>query len=345
MTGPTSPLARSVAVILLLSAIFLFFNLGAYSLKEPDEGRYAEIPREMVESGDWLVPHFDYVRYFEKPPLLYWATALSFRAFGVNEWAFRLPNALFALLCVLSLYLFARRPFGEVTAFLSAIILMSAFGFFAMGRVVTTDMLFTFLLCLSLLSFDSFYRTGRRRQLCLFYISLGLATLTKGPVAILLMGATIVPFLLAEGRLRFIKELRLFWGIPLFLAVAAPWFIAISLKEGEFFSFFFVDQHLMRFLTTRHKRTGPVYYFIPVVLGGLFPWSLFIPRAVVQAWRRSEMRLFFIWSLVVFVFFSLSRSKLPPYVLPLFPSVSLIIAAFVQARWSMPPSADSSTGT
>ena len=327
------PATRPIAALVLLSFLFFFFNLGAYSLKEPDEGRYAEIPREMVESGDWLVPHLDYVRYFEKPPLLYWTVALSYKVFGINEWAFRFPNALFALMTVLSLYIFARKWFPEQVAFLSSVILMSAFGFFSMARIETTDMLFTFWLFLSLLSFYDHYRQQHRGMLSLFYISLALATLTKGPVAILLMVLAVLPFLLIERRLSFLKELHLPWGVPLFLLVAAPWFIAISLKEKQFFSFFFIDQHLLRFLTEKHKRTGPIYYFLPVLFGGLFPWSLLIPRSVVALWRRSELTIFFLWSLVIFLFFSLSKSKLPPYILPLFPSVSLILGYFFQKEW------------
>ena len=248
------PATRPIAALVLLSFLFFFLNLGAYSLKEPDEGRYAEIPREMIESGDWLVPHLDYVRYFEKPPLLYWTVALSYKVFGINEWAFRFPNALFALMTVLSLYIFARKWFPEQVAFLSSVILMSAFGFFSMARIETTDMLFTFWLFLSLLSFYAHYRQQHRGMLSLFYISLALATLTKGPVAILLMVLAVLPFLLIERRLSFLKELHLPWGVPLFLLVAAPWFIAISLKEKQFFSFFFIDQHLLRFLTEKHKR-------------------------------------------------------------------------------------------
>ncbi len=133
-------------VILAFSYLFLFHHLGSYSLKEPDEGRYAEIPREMVAQGNYMVPHLNYVRYFEKPPLLYWVTALSYKTLGVSEWSFRLPNALFALFCVLATYLFAARRFTEETAFTSSFILASSFGFFGMARVVTIDMLLSFLL-------------------------------------------------------------------------------------------------------------------------------------------------------------------------------------------------------
>ncbi|HAR94519.1 MAG TPA: hypothetical protein DCR97_00925, partial [Deltaproteobacteria bacterium] len=319
--------------ILLCGYLFFFFGMGSYSLKEPDEGRYAEIPREMVEQGNYLVPHLNYVRYFEKPPFFYWVTAGSYHLFGVNEWACRLPNALAALLCALSLYLVARKWFGQRTAFLSSLILISSFGFFAMARIVTTDLLFGVLLFAAILCFNVYYREGKESYRRLFYLWLALATLTKGPVSLILVGGTILIYLLTERRLAFLKELLRPKGILLYLLVAAPWFVAISVKETEFFSFFFIDQHVLRFLTSKHNRTGPVYYFIPVLLGGMLPWAVFLPRCIAELWRVKELRLFFIWSGVVLLFFSLSGSKLAPYILPVFPALSLILGYLFGRHW------------
>jgi 4-amino-4-deoxy-L-arabinose transferase-like glycosyltransferase len=322
-----------LAVLLLASYLFLFHGLGNYSLKEPDEGRYAEIPREMVESGNYIVPYLNYSRYFEKPPLLYWSVALSYKAFGVNEWAFRFPNALSAFFTCMALFLLGRRWFGAFPAFLSAIILVSSIGLFSMGRVVTTDMLLTFWLFLSLLSFYGYYREKSSLFIYTFYISLSFATLTKGPIAVVLIIVSIVLFLFTERRLSFIKDLKWKTGLPLFLVITAPWFVLITLREPAFFHFFFIDQHLLRFLTPKHKRTGPLYYFAPILFGGLFPWSFFIPRSIGRLWSRSEFRLFLIWSLIVFFFFSFSKSKLPPYILPIFPSVALMLGSFFAAAW------------
>jgi 4-amino-4-deoxy-L-arabinose transferase-like glycosyltransferase len=323
-------------VLLAFSYLFLFHHLGSYSLKEPDEGRYAEIPREMVEQGDYVVPHLNYVRYFEKPPLLYWVTALSYKALGVSEWSVRLPNAILALCCMLAVYFFAARRFGEECAFVSSFMLVSSFGFFGMARVVTIDMLLSFLLFASVLCFYEFYQGRGRRYLYLFYASLALSVLAKGPVGVILCGATIGLFLLIERRLSFLKEMASLTGILLFVVIAAPWFILVSLKEREFFQFFFIDQNFTRFLTTRHKRSGPIYYFIPVILGGLFPWSLFIPRAVARFWKDGEMRLFLIWSGAVFAFFSVSGSKLIPYVLPVFPALSIVLGRLFTRQWDAP---------
>ncbi len=321
-------------IILLLSYFFFFFNLGRYSLKEPDEGRYAEIPREMVEQGDYLVPHFNYVRYFEKPPLLYWIVAASYKIGGVSEWSFRFPNALAGLFCVLVVFWAGRRWFSAEVGLLSAILLMSSFGYFASARIVTTDLLLASLLFAAVVSFYEFSRDRKSTYLYLFYLFLALATLAKGPIAVLLVGLTILVYLYSVKDLSFLKKLLNPWGLLLYAVIAMPWFLTMSFHEKGFFDFFFVDQHILRFITKKHDRSGPIYYFIPVIAAGMLPWSFFIPRAIITLWKSRELRLFFIWSAVVFAFFSLSGSKLPPYVLPIFPALSLILGYMFGTRFS-----------
>jgi 4-amino-4-deoxy-L-arabinose transferase-like glycosyltransferase len=326
---------KHIIALLLLSYAFFFYGIGDYSLKEPDEGRYAEIPREMNELHDYVVPHLNYVRYFEKPPLLYWTTAASFKLFGTNEWAFRFPNALSAFLCVIFLYFFIRRWFNEQMAFLSSIILITSFSFLAMARIVTTDMLFTMCLFLSLLLFYGYYREKKPFFIYLFYVAIAAATLAKGPVALILMGGTILIFLFTERNFRFIMEMKLIKGLAIYLTITLPWIIAISLREKEFLYFFFMDQHILRFLTSKHKRSGPIYYFLPVLFGGMFPWSIFIPRAIANTWKNKELRLMLIWVFVVFAFFSVSGSKLPPYILPLFPPIAIILGYLFHEKWQL----------
>ncbi len=305
-------------------------------MKEPDEGRYAEIPREMVETGDYIVPHLDYVRYFEKPPLLYWATALSFRIFGLSEWSARLPNALAALLTVLLLYAGVARWFTPEAALLSAVMLISSFGFFTMARILTIDMLLSCTLFLSLIFFYDFYRQKKPKFMYLFYTCLALATLAKGPVAPLLVGLSLLIFLLLERRVSFLRELLSVKGMLLYAVLVVPWFVAIALREKEFLRFFVIDQNFLRFLTQKHNRSGPVYYFLPVLFGGLFPWSIFIPKALAIYWRTKELRLFLIWFFVVLLFFSLSGSKLPPYILPAFPALAILLGCLFQDRAKQP---------
>ncbi|HEY3278174.1 MAG TPA: glycosyltransferase family 39 protein [Syntrophorhabdaceae bacterium] len=332
--GKRITLITHVAALLLFSFVFFFNGIGSYSLKEPDEGRYGEIPREMVETGDYVVPHLNYARYFEKPPLFYWTVALSYKIFGTDEWALRFPNALSALLCVLGLYFFAGRWFGRQIAFIGAMILMSSMGFFAMAKIVTLDMFFTLWLFLSLMFFYGYYRERKPLFIYLFYAAMGLATLTKGPVAIILLGLTIFAYLVIERDISFLKEMKWVKGLILYLLVTLPWIVAISLREKEFLSFFIVDQNFLRFLTSKHKRTGSVFYFFPVLFAGMLPWSFFIPRSFAALWAKKELRLFFIWIIVVFAFFSVSKSKLPPYILPLFPVLSLVLACFFHEKWS-----------
>ncbi|HVN23684.1 MAG TPA: glycosyltransferase family 39 protein [Syntrophorhabdales bacterium] len=314
-----------IVLIVLLSYVFFFHGLGSYSLKEPDEGRYAEIPREMVETGDYIVPHLDYVRYFEKPPLLYWTTALSFKIFGFSEYTTRLPDALAALVTALFLYAAVARWFTPEIGLLSAVMLVTSFGFFTMARTLTIDMLLSCMLFLSLIFFYDFYREKRRAAMYGFYACLALATLAKGPVAPLLVGVTLLLYLIMERKILFLRMLLNIKGLLLYIAITAPWFVAIALREKEFLWFFFMDQNFLRFLTQKHHRSGPIYYFLPVLFGGLFPWSIFIPRAVAASWRKKELRLFLIWFFVVFLFFSLSGSKLPPYILPAFPALALLL--------------------
>jgi 4-amino-4-deoxy-L-arabinose transferase-like glycosyltransferase len=328
--------AICVLAVLAVSYLVFFYNLGGYSLKEPDEGRYAEIPREMIEQGDYVVPHLDYVRYFEKPPLLYWTCAASYKLFGINEWSFRFPNALAALAAVLVAGLFAGRWFSARAGLISGLMLMTSFGFFAMARVATIDMLFSFLLFASLSCFYEFYRERKRLFLYLSWAALALAVLAKGPVAPVLLGAAVVLFLGCEKNLRFLKKAASPRAFLLFAAIACPWFVLMAVKEKGFTQFFFIDQHVLRFLTTKHSRSGPLYYFFPVLFGGLFPWSIFIPRAVIFFWQEREMRLLLIWSLVVFTFFSVSGSKLPPYILPLFPALSIVLGCLFDRQWLTP---------
>jgi len=324
---------KHLLILVLFGYLFFFYGLGDYSLKEPDEGRYAEIPREMLELQDYVVPHLNYVRYFEKPPLFYWAVALSYKIFGINEYGFRFANAFFAMLTVFLLYFFSRRWFHEKVALLASLILASSLGFFAMARIVTLDMCFTCFLCLALMAFFNYYKEGKRFSIYLFYAATALATLAKGPVAVILLGGSLFLFLLTLRDIAFLKKLKWGTGLAIYCLITVPWFLAIALREKEFLYFFFVDQHFLRFLTSQHKRTGAAYYFVPVLFAGMLPWSVFVPRSVALLWRRPELRLFFIWSAVVFLFFTLSKSKLPPYILPLFPALSLIIGWLFHEKW------------
>lgn len=325
---------RDLFTLTALFGFALFFRLGALPLIDPDEGRYAEIPREMLERGDFITPHLNYVKYFEKPPLHYWLDALSFKLFGLNEFAARLPGALMALVGILFTYHLGRRCFGRKSGLYGALVLGSSLGWLVIGRYNVIDMTLSVCMTLALGCFLLASRPEERhpgRYYYLFYLFAALTVLAKGLIGLVLPGGIILFQLLLTGRWRLLKEMRLPTGIALFLLVGAPWFVAVSLRNPEFARFFFIHEHFERFLTKVHGRYEPPWFFIPVLVGFMLPWSLFIPATVRGIWRErrtaaGEARLYLLlWSAIIFVFFSLSDSKLVPYILPIFPAVALLI--------------------
>jgi len=325
---------RDITLLAIAFAVPIFQLLGRYPLMEPDEGRYSEIPREMLERGDFITPTLNYVKYFEKPPLLYWLNSLSFSIFGQNEFAARFPCALAGLLTILLTYLLGRRLFGRQTGILAAVILGTSTGFIAQARINLTDMPLTLCLTLCLGSFIMAVQDkGSRRALYYtFYAGAALSVLAKGLIGILFPGAIVFLFMLLKKRWGLLKEMQLPGGIILFLLIAAPWFVLVSLRNPEFARFFFIHEHFERFLTTVHRRYQPFWFFIPVLLGTMFPWSFFIPAALRDAWHKrkgaeGELLAFLaIWAGFIFLFFSKSNSKLVPYILPILPPLAILTA-------------------
>jgi hypothetical protein len=326
--------AKDILVLLVLFGVLFFLFLGRFPLTDPDEGRYAEIPREMIELRDFITPHLNYVKYFEKPPLYYWLTASSFKILGQNEFAARFPSALCGLLGVLFTYFVGRKVFDRRAALLSALVLGSSGGYLALGRVTIIDMALTLCMTAALGFFLLASRDGEKKKglyYHLFYLFAALAVLAKGLIGIVLPGAVIFFYLLFTRRWRIVKEMRLLTGIPLFLLAAAPWFILVSIKNPEFARFFFIHEHFERYLTKVHSRYQPPWFFIPVLIGVMIPWSFFFPTTARTLWRErkggeSDAVLYlFLWATVIFVFFSLSDSKLIPYILPVLPAAALLI--------------------
>lgn len=334
---------RDLLILATVLGIPFLLYLGALPLIDPDEGRYAEIPREMLERGDFLTPTLNYVKYFEKPPLLYWINAASLKLFGLNEFAARLPSALCGILTVLATYIIARRVYGRRTAILSAVILGTSIGFVIQSRIILTDMLLTLCLTGALGAFIiAAQREGRRSQEIpwyLFYFFCALATLTKGLIGIVFPTGIIFWYMLIAKRWRLLKEMRLLSGTFLYFAISAPWFILVSLKNPEFANFFFIHEHFERFTSTVHGRYQPFWFFLPILFATMLPWSLFIPAAIARAWRNKNNEegkggLFLvIWTIVIFLFFSKSNSKLIPYILPIFPPLAILIANSFDAFW------------
>jgi 4-amino-4-deoxy-L-arabinose transferase-like glycosyltransferase len=326
---------RDLLILGVVLGIPFFQYLGGLPLIDPDEGRYAEIPREMLQRGDLITPTLNYVKYFEKPPLLYWINAASLKLFGQNEFAARFPSALCGLMTVLVTYIIARNLYGRRAALFSALILGTSVGFVLQSRIILTDMLLTFCLTAALGSFIvAASREGRRSRPLpwyLFYLFCALATLAKGLIGIVFPAGIIFFYILLSRRWKLVSEMRLVPGLLLFLVVAAPWFVAVSLRNPEFARFFFIHEHFERFTSSVHGRYQPFWFFVPVLLGTMLPWSFFIPGALARSWSdrhhdegRAGLYLL-IWTILIFLFFSKSGSKLIPYVLPIFPPLAILI--------------------
>ncbi len=328
---------RDLLFLTVVLGLPFFQFLGKLALIDPDEGRYAEIPREMLERGDLITPTLNYVKYFEKPPLLYWLNAASIKLFGQTEFAARLPSALCGLLTVLVTYIIARKLYERRTALLSALILGTSAGFVLQSRIILTDMLLTCCLTAAMGAFIiAAQREGRRSSALpwfLFYLSCALAVLAKGLIGIVFPGGIIFFYLLLGRRWRLLRDMRLASGLLLFLAVAAPWFVAVSLRNPEFARFFFIHEHFERFTSTVHGRYQPFWFFVPVLAGTMLPWSFFIPGALGRAWRdrhhdENRVGLYLLtWAMLIFLFFSKSSSKLVPYILPIFPPLAILVAS------------------
>ncbi len=340
-----APALRDTLLLVLALALLFGFALGKRALWEPDEGRYAEIPREMVVSGDYVTPRLNGVKYFEKPPLFYWLQAGAIEVFGISEWSLRLWPALFAVLGCLAVYLAGWRLYDRRTGLLAAAVLATNPLYYELGRAVTLDMAVSVLITVALLAFllGVEQPPGRSRRCYMWgcYACAALATLTKGLIGLVLPGLVIGTWLVVMGDWRQLKKLYLLSGAVLFLVIAAPWHVVVAWVNPEFSYFYFVHEHFLRYLTRVHHRYEPVWFFVPVVLLGLYPWTVFLVQSVKAslpaAWIRrhqcSRELFLLLWAVLVLGFFSLSSSKLIPYVLPLLPPLALLIARYLVQMW------------
>jgi 4-amino-4-deoxy-L-arabinose transferase-like glycosyltransferase len=326
----------ALLVAMLALALAWFGALGQRRLVKPDEGRYGEIPREMVASGDWLTPRLNGFKYFEKPPLQYWATAAAYAAFGVAEWTARLWSALTGFAGVMLAFYAGRRLYGETVGLRAAAVLAGCVLYAFMSQVATLDMGVSAFLSLAVFATLLAQRDeAQERERCpwmlLAWAAMALAVLSKGLIGVVLPAGAILLYALWHRDLRLLRRLYLIPGAALFLALTAPWFIAVSAANPEFARFFFVHEHFERFLTHQHYRSGPAWYFVPVLLLGVMPWLLSLGAGLrkaacaEQGMRFRPSRFLLAWCVTVFAFFSLSGSKLPPYILPMFPALALLI--------------------
>ena len=332
---------RDFLILIVLFGLLLGFRLGSYALANPDEGRYAEIPREMLASGDWVTPHLNGVNYFEKPPLMYWAVAACQKIFGHGEWAARTTPALFSLAGILLTYAAARQIYGRRAGLAAATVLGTSLLYFGLSRILILDMGVTVLMSATLFCFILGVRAepGLRRRLLFhgLYASAALATLTKGLIGFMLTGAVMFLWLLVFNQWKRLRPLHLPTGILIFLCIAAPWHMLAAQHNETWVRRYFVYEHWLRFTSPVASRPGAWWYFIPIVIGGLFPWIGFLWPALREKLRggwaaraqNADAWFFVTWAVFIFLFFSKSHSKLIPYILPVFPPLAVIIGAWL----------------
>ncbi|MGI8671238.1 MAG: ArnT family glycosyltransferase [Luteitalea sp.] len=352
-------MSRHVLILGLVCFLTFFAGLGRGAIGDSDEAFYAEAAREMVHSGDWLTPHYNYELRFQKPILFYWFVAVAYKAAGVGEAAARVPSALAGLGLSLLTYLVGRRWFDAATGFFAATIVATSFGYFSIGRLSLPDLPLAFFIAAATwgliegvgvpLAAPAVSPARRRTWLACAAVMMGLGLLAKGPVALVLPMLAVAPVWWKErpsgragdvvGWQPRVTDVLLVAGLV--TLVAAPWFLAMLQHHGPaYIHRFFVGENLERFATDRYNDPRPFWFYVPIVLGGLLPWSPFI-LLWLPTWRRvfSGTRLVtraewraILWAAVPFVFYSLSIGKQPRYILPMLPPMALLLARSVLAR-------------
>lgn len=336
--------AQNTRFAWLFIAIAWFATLGTHSLFDPDEGRYAEIPREMLASGDWVTPTLNGLPYFEKPPLQYWVTAAIYSIAGVSEATSRFWAVALAFGCLPLIFWLARGIGLSIETAWRAVFFTAVSPFFVLvGHITLLDQSFTFFLMAALSAFLVAQQAdaGRRgRLLTIAWVALGAAVLTKGIVALVLTGGALALHAIVHRDASFLRRIAHWPGVLLFLLIVVPWFLLVEQRNPGFSKFFFVHEHFERFLTKEHKREGPVWYFLPIIVLAMLPTFGLWRRALVGAWRTAAdnngfpaLRFIVLWCAFVLLFFSVSQSKLPPYVLPIIPPLMLLLARAVEDDW------------
>lgn len=346
-----------IGVILFVS----FFRLGATTLFDVDEAVFAEATKEMVKTGDFITPTYNGLKRYDKPILFYWAMAASYKAFGINEFAARVPSAVAGVLLALSIFFFVKRFLGDRYAVWSTISFVLSIFFFIYSHAAVTDMLLTLFITLSLFCFYLFNDAdlsdvhissfSARNISCYgFYLFSALAFLTKGLIGIVFPFGIAIIYLVITRGLKAIKILFDIKGIVLFIIISGPWYGAQLVINGmEFVEQFFMKHHFARYMDVISGHRGPFYYFIPVLLCGFFPWVVFLPSGIKTVIKESNLTvliknifnkkekkilsplaslglLALIWFTVIFLFFSFSTTKLPNYILPSIPAVAILVS-------------------
>ena len=333
-----------VLLLFVFGFLYLAFS-GVRPLANPDEGRYVEIPREMVVTGDWVSPRLNGVLYFEKPPLFYWMQAVALKVGGINEVSGRFMPALLGLIGILATYITGRRLYDRRTGLFSAAILGSSLIYFALSQIITLDIAVSVFTGCSLFSFLIGLKyplsTQRRLWFVAFYIFMGLAVLSKGLIGWVFPALIIFLWTILLGKWKDLTRYYMGMGLLIFLAVTVPWHVMAARENPEFLWFYFVHEHFLRYLSSTHSRVQPFWFFFAFLPLGLLPWTSFLPQSVASIFRggwqaakeRSTELLCLVWILFILFFFSLSKSKLIPYILSAYFPLALIMGRYMAQAW------------
>jgi 4-amino-4-deoxy-L-arabinose transferase-like glycosyltransferase len=361
---PPHPAARLAGILLILATFYLcyFHDLGALGLVGPDEPRYTWIARNMAESGDWVTPRLYGQPWFEKPVLYYWGAALSFKLFGVSEAAARYPSALAALLATLTMAWFAWRRYGVEAACWLLLILPTTVGMIGFSHAAATDMPFAAMLTIAMVcavrllglvpNSSTSFTSSIPFTSCLFGFLLGLAVLAKGPAAIVLSGGAVLFWAIFTSRWRDAFRCLHPFAIASFCCTALPWYILCARRNPDFFRIFIIEHNFKRYLTPEFQHIQPFWFYVPVLLIALFPWFVYLVPSIQRGFTIARKNhtawatflFFLLWAAFPLLFFSISKSKLPGYILPAVPPLGMLLANTVASfsaekelapRWPM----------
>jgi 4-amino-4-deoxy-L-arabinose transferase-like glycosyltransferase len=334
---------RSAFVVLAVAALTFFAGLGRSAISDSDEAYYAEAAREMLESGDFLTPRYNYENRFQKPVFFYWCVAASYAIGGIGEATARAPAAVAGVGFALLAWFMGRRWFGENTGFLAGLIISTCLGCAAIARLSLPDLPLAFFITVSIVAgFVALLDDGLPRlgALVLAAAAAGLGFLTKGPIGVALPALVLLPVVLLERRWA-IRPLQIALALAVFVAIALPWYAAMTIVHGTaYLHSFFVTDNLERFATSRFNYPRPVWFYLPIILGGLLPWSAFMPLWIPDAFRsvrdrtvapRNTFRLL-VWVVLPLTLFTISVGKQPRYILPILPPFAILLAASIQSR-------------
>ncbi|MGB2650704.1 MAG: glycosyltransferase family 39 protein [Candidatus Omnitrophota bacterium] len=332
--------SRYILILLAVTLFLFFFQLGDMALTDPDETFYAQTAKEMLNEGEWITPTIFGKPQFEKPVFYYLLIVVSYIIFGVGEFAARFPSAVFGVFGILGVYLLGRLLFTPLCGFLSGLVLATCTQYLILARGCVTDMVLTVFILYCLLLFLMGWTRKRRVYYYIASVMAAFAVLTKGPIGLFIPGLVVFLYILFSRQWRELRQVPVLRCILIFLGISLPWYLVVNHMHGtSFVNEFFGFHNVTRFLVPEHRiGTSPLFY-VPVILGGFFPWSVFLLFGAWDIWKRpaligqtSEVRgcnlFLLVWFLVVFLFFSASSTKLVTYIFPLFPVLAIVTGRF-----------------